>query len=545
MTAVFTNSKVTFDVGSFVVTILGTDMTRVWYELKREGDQNYYVVYVARKSADTFQLDLRSGIENQKGWTNDLFGAKQCVDDISAIAGECCNPFDGLIVQGIQGIQGAQGVQGTIGTGGALGYYGVFYDITDQTAAVANTGYPMKLGTTAEANGISITNNGLGQPTQITFANAGTYDIQFSAQFANSHSAEEVIDIWFKKNNVNVPDSDSQITIPKRQSGVDGYALPAWNYMATFTAGDVLEIYWAVTDTRVSMHHEVANAVHPAIPSVIVTVAQVMYTQAGPQGTQGIQGIQGVQGIQGTTAAQGATGIQGFTGAQGLQGPQGTDGLIGATGPQGTQGLQGLTGATGATGAQGTQGLQGLTGSTGATGAQGTQGLQGTTGITGPTGLQGTQGIQGTSGAVYTSTDLNYTGGNQATTSTSVANVHTSAAFTGIASGRYTFEFAITYNAAATSTGSLFVLQGANGTYLTYTTNYQTLAADGSSTAVIGLSPAAIATASSRATTNNYAIVQGNFYSSGSGSLTLQFATEVAGSAITATAIVGWIRQYQ
>ena len=119
MTAVFTDSKVTFDVGSFVVAILGTDMTRVWYELKREGDQSYYVVYVSRKNADTFQIDLRSGIENQKGWTNDLIGAKQCVDDISAIAGECCNPFSGLIVQGIQGIQGAQGVQGAIGTGGS------------------------------------------------------------------------------------------------------------------------------------------------------------------------------------------------------------------------------------------------------------------------------------------------------------------------------------------------------------------------------------------------------------------------------------------
>jgi hypothetical protein len=55
---------------------------------------------------------------------------------------------------------------------------------------------------------------------------------------------------------------------------------------------------------------------------------------------------------------------------------------------------------------------------------------------------------------------ITYSGGSIATTSTSFADLHASAAFTGLAPGFYIGEFFIGYNAAATTTGARFALNG-------------------------------------------------------------------------------------
>ena len=68
------------------------------------------------------------------------------------------------------------GVSGPVGPA-FPGYYGSFTDSTTQTIA-ANTSTPMTFDTTEESDGVTI-----GTPTsRIVIANAGTYNIQFSAQ---------------------------------------------------------------------------------------------------------------------------------------------------------------------------------------------------------------------------------------------------------------------------------------------------------------------------------------------------------------------------
>jgi hypothetical protein len=66
----------------------------------------------------------------------------------------------------------------------------------------------------------------------------------------------------------------------------------------TLDAGDYLELNWHSNDLnmRILSRAATSNPTRPEIPSIILTVTQVMYTQVGPTGPAGTQGFQGVTG---------------------------------------------------------------------------------------------------------------------------------------------------------------------------------------------------------------------------------------------------------
>lgn len=139
----------------------------------------------------------------------------------------------------------------------------------------------MRYNTTLEANGVSIVNG-----TKITFSAGGVYNIQFSAQFAKSDSGTDFVDIWLRQNGVNVPNSNTRL----RSTGNDDQFVASWNFMQTMNVNDYLELIWLSADTDISILANEGTSTIPGIPSVILTVQQVMYTQLGPTGPQGNQG---------------------------------------------------------------------------------------------------------------------------------------------------------------------------------------------------------------------------------------------------------------
>lgn len=159
-------------------------------------------------------------------------------------------------------------------TGGPVGnlYYGQFYDITTQSVAAINTAYAMKFGTNVIDNkGITITNNASGDPTRITFANAGTYNIQFSAQLDSVTGSTQTTQIWFAKNGTADSYSSTIITV----QGTTAETVAAWNYWVTVTAGQYYEIFWAADNTGVKLSATAPTGIYPGVPSVILTVNQV------------------------------------------------------------------------------------------------------------------------------------------------------------------------------------------------------------------------------------------------------------------------------
>ena len=301
---------------------------------------------------------------------------------------------------GPTGATGPTGSVGPTGPGGALASYGSFYDSTTQTAAVVNTAYPMLLGTTAEALGVSIVSG-----SRITVASAGTYNLQFSAQLDKASGSSAHINIWLRKNGVDVADTSSIVAI----QGTNAESVPAWNFVLTLAAGDYLQLMWSTDDISVQLTAVPAIAPSPAIPSVIATITQVMYLQAGPTGPTGTGGPTGPTGDAGTPGSAGPTGPTGDAGAAGPTGPTGSAGLAGPTGPTGDAGAAGPTGPTGSAGSAGATGPTGPTGDIGPTGPTGDIGP---TGPTGPTGDIGPTGPTGAAlNATYTRTTFTATGG--------------------------------------------------------------------------------------------------------------------------------------
>lgn len=143
--------------------------------------------------------------------------------------------------------------------------YGSFYDTTTQTAAAINTAYAMTFNTTDLSFGVR-----RGTTTsQIFVDDQGVYDIQFSAQLDNTSGGSHLVYIWLRVNGVDVPNSASQV----RLKSTDGELVAAWNFFYSFKAGDYFELMWSVSDTSVQITAQAAAAPVPAIPSVILTVA--------------------------------------------------------------------------------------------------------------------------------------------------------------------------------------------------------------------------------------------------------------------------------
>lgn len=152
----------------------------------------------------------------------------------------------------------------------ATGYYGSFYDTQTQSAP-NNTPTAMKYRSTALSNGVTIQNE-----SEILFAHSGVYNIQFSAQIDRTEgSGDAVIDIWLRKNGFDMPYSDSKITLTANANKAKIVA--AWNFVESILAGNIIELMWSTTDTRIKLVAFPEDLIipHPAAPSIILTITQV------------------------------------------------------------------------------------------------------------------------------------------------------------------------------------------------------------------------------------------------------------------------------
>lgn len=155
-----------------------------------------------------------------------------------------------------------------INPGGLPVYYGSFYDTTVQQNIPINAAHPMRVNSTVVADGISIVDG-----SKIVFQYAGVYNVQFSAQFSKSTGSDQNADIWLVLNGMNVPDSNTRITL----FGSNSKAVPSWNFMSPFLAGDALQIVWSSSFSSMEIFSEgpQVDPARPGIPSVIITAQLV------------------------------------------------------------------------------------------------------------------------------------------------------------------------------------------------------------------------------------------------------------------------------
>lgn len=151
--------------------------------------------------------------------------------------------------------------------GGKFLYFprGLFYDTADQTATVANTGYPIQFGTTYINDGVTVENN-----SKITVRADGVYSFQVTLQLEHNSSSAADLFVWINKNGTDVPYGGKRYTI----KGND-YFSANWNFSIDLDAGQYIEMYWATDDTGLNLHADAPSSPHPGVPSAVIVVSFV------------------------------------------------------------------------------------------------------------------------------------------------------------------------------------------------------------------------------------------------------------------------------
>lgn len=160
--------------------------------------------------------------------------------------------YPGMIIDGNGVTASTRIVSQTSGTDGGVGVY-----VVNTSQTVADT---------------SITGT---VQSRLVAAIAGLYNIQISFQMVNTGLSTYDIDLWFRKNGVDVTESNSLFSVPSSHGGVDGHTLGALNFYINLAAGDDVEIMWHTSNTACTIQYIGAQTspTRPGTPSVIATMA--------------------------------------------------------------------------------------------------------------------------------------------------------------------------------------------------------------------------------------------------------------------------------
>jgi hypothetical protein len=143
----------------------------------------------------------------------------------------------------------------------------------DQTATSANVAYAVSFDTGSSwDSGITVASS-----TNITFATAGVYSCSMNFQLKNTDTANHTVTVWYQKNGTNVANTASTISVPKATDG--GVTVFELTFQEQVTATQYLTLYWATTNTAVTIDYTAASAGPPnvpAIPSVIFTANRIV-----------------------------------------------------------------------------------------------------------------------------------------------------------------------------------------------------------------------------------------------------------------------------
>ena len=143
-----------------------------------------------------------------------------------------------------------------------------FFSTVTQTNPVANAVNIATFNNSAINVGITLVAG-----SQITVSRTANYNFQFVIQGDKTDGGTDLADIWIRRNGVDYPDTNSQISI----TGGLGVLVASWNFTLALTAGDVVQIAWQSSDTALRFLSVPAQVgpVRPATPSVRCTIIQL------------------------------------------------------------------------------------------------------------------------------------------------------------------------------------------------------------------------------------------------------------------------------
>jgi len=146
--------------------------------------------------------------------------------------------------------------------------YAAFYTTDTLTAASTDTATPIDWDNTAMAVGISIDGT---NASRLVFANAGTYQIDFTCELQSGNNSDKAIYIWPRVNGTDVPFSTMVHSV--KNSGES--KVISRSGIFEMDADDYLEAVFAVTDTGLTIDGTAATAFAPAAPSASIIISEL------------------------------------------------------------------------------------------------------------------------------------------------------------------------------------------------------------------------------------------------------------------------------
>jgi len=177
---------------------------------------------------------------------------------------------------GPQGVPGPAGSDGRDGASGRTFEWAYFIDKDPQPILSPNVPQFMRFNhRIGGSSGISVqstTVDGVPYPfTKIVFAKRGIYNLTFSAQLFHDDTGEVNANIWFRRNDLTAPWSNTVFSLGKRE-----YKVAAWNFFVEIeNDGDHVHLLWSSSTTTVRMISLDRPGEPPANPSVILTISEI------------------------------------------------------------------------------------------------------------------------------------------------------------------------------------------------------------------------------------------------------------------------------
>ncbi len=156
-----------------------------------------------------------------------------------------------------------------LGVSASVAIFGQVCDTTTITL-VANSTYTQDFTVTEDSNGVSVTNDGLGNPTRLTVGSDGVYAFTISPQILKGGGGQTSIAFWAALQDNPITRSASIIDLPNNVQ-----TLPFIELIVRMNAGQYVQWLFRTPGNGVAITNVAAAAPVPQAPSVIAGVKRI------------------------------------------------------------------------------------------------------------------------------------------------------------------------------------------------------------------------------------------------------------------------------
>ena len=143
-----------------------------------------------------------------------------------------------------------------------------FYRTTDVTAAAVNTAYAITYD--APTGNVGIDRDAT-DPSKIVFSEAGEFLIMFSAQISSTSSSTVKFYFWPRLNGTDAPNNTIIYSLHQN----DATVVVSRSAKFDVSAGDELQVMWAVDSTSGFLDASAATAFSPAAPATTLHITRM------------------------------------------------------------------------------------------------------------------------------------------------------------------------------------------------------------------------------------------------------------------------------